>query len=85
MLQHLAASDARTVNEQLNFALTSRVAIEQAKGMVAEYRSCSVDQAFVTLRNHARNHNLRLADVAHRVVDRTQLMATLDQLRTGAE
>ena len=30
-----------------------------------------MEQAFATLRNHARNHNLRLADVARDLIDGT--------------
>jgi hypothetical protein len=53
------------VNEQLNHALNSRIVIEQAKGVVAERTGLDMDQAFARLRHHARNHNLRLVDVAH--------------------
>ena len=28
-----------------------------------------MEQAFARLRNHARNHNLRLADVAQAIID----------------
>ena len=43
--------------------------IEQAKGMIAERQRIPVDEAFDRLRRHARNHNLRLADVARDTVD----------------
>ena len=56
------------MNEQLNVALNSRVVIEQAKGMVAERSGLRMEEAFSTLRNHARNHNRRLADVAEDVI-----------------
>ncbi len=36
VLQHRAALEAQILNEQLNYALNSRIVIEQAKGMVAE-------------------------------------------------
>ena len=60
ILQHRAALEAQVINEQLNHALNSRIVIEQAKGMVAEREGLNMEQAFSTLRNHARNHNLRL-------------------------
>jgi len=65
ILQHRAALEAQVVNEQLNHALNSRVLIEQAKGVLAERAKLSMDEAFGELRAYARNHNLRLADVAH--------------------
>jgi hypothetical protein len=84
VLQHRAAADAIIVNEQLNLALTSRIAIEQAKGMVAEYQTCTMEQAFVTLRNHSRNHNLRLAELAHQIIDRTLPAGRLDPIAGSA-
>jgi len=51
--------------------------IEQAKGIVAERKSLNMDQAFATLRNHARRHNLRLADVAQNVISGTLPPAAL--------
>ncbi|MET8685707.1 ANTAR domain-containing protein [Streptomyces sp. NPDC004732] len=53
---------------QLQAALTSRIAIEQAKGVLAERWQCSVDEAFGALRKHARHRRLRLGDFARQVV-----------------
>jgi GAF domain-containing protein len=69
IIHHRAASEAQLVIEQLNHALNSRIVIEQAKDVVAERTGLDMEQAFARLRNHARNHNLRLVDVAHAVVD----------------
>ena len=71
ILQHKAADDAQVINAQLTTALNSRVVIEQAKGIVAERASVPMDQAFALLRSHARNHNLRLDNVARSVIDGT--------------
>jgi GAF domain-containing protein len=79
ILQHRASLDAQVINDQLNWALSSRVVIEQAKGMIAERKDIDMERAFATLRNHARNHNLRLADVTRGVVDGAISAATLDQ------
>ncbi len=68
ILQHRAVEEANTVNEQLTAALDSRVVIEQAKGMVAERTGQDMTASFGTLRSHARNHNLRLSDLAAQVV-----------------
>jgi hypothetical protein len=54
---------------QLEHALSSRIAIEQAKGVLAERRHITVDQAFDQLRSHARRNNLRLSDLAGQVAD----------------
>lgn len=69
ILQHRAADDARTINEQLNHALNSRIVLEQAKGMLAERADLGVDEAFAWLRSHARRHNLRLVDLARGFID----------------
>lgn len=55
---------------QLQHALTSRVVIEQAVGILAERWQMDVKQAFQRLRNYVRSHNLRLRDVAEAVVKR---------------
>lgn len=79
VLQHRAAREAQVLNEQLNHALNTRIAIEQAKGIVAEREGLDMEEAFSALRNHARNHNLRLVDVAGAVIDGTLTAATLDR------
>lgn len=78
LVQHRAALEAQLVNEQLQYALNSRVVIEQAKGMVAEREGLDMEQAFARLRNHARNHNLRLANVAQDVIVGTLAASALD-------
>lgn len=67
LLQHQLAVDAQTLNDQLTIALHSRVVIEQAKGMISQATDVDMDQAFRQLRGHARNHNLRLTDLAARI------------------
>lgn len=83
ILQHRAALEAQVVNGQLNHALNSRIVIEQAKGIVAERRSLNMEQAFSVLRNHARDHNLRLGDVAHAVIAGTLAPYALDDRPTA--
>lgn len=78
LLQHRAAREAQVLNEQLNQALNSRIVIEQAKGIIAEREGVDIEQAFVRLRGHARNHNLLLADVARGVIGGTVTVAALD-------
>jgi GAF domain-containing protein len=78
ILQHRAQLEAQTINEQLTHALNSRVVIEQAKGMVAERLDLDMERSFRALRNHARNHNLRLADVAESVISGSVAASALD-------
>jgi len=60
-----------TVVEQLQTALNSRIAIEQAKGVLAERLKIDMTVAFTLLRDHARRTNQRLVDLATAVVDGT--------------
>ncbi|MFG1670694.1 GAF and ANTAR domain-containing protein [Streptomyces sp. Y7] len=60
----------RTLAGQLQQALSSRVRIEQAKGMLAERWDTAADDAFVALRQYARRHQLSLDRVARAVIDR---------------
>jgi len=78
IIHHRAATEAQLVNEQFNHALTSRAVIEQAKDLVAERTGLDMEQAFVRLRHHARNQNLRLVDVAHAVNDGSLKPEALD-------
>jgi AmiR/NasT family two-component response regulator len=78
ILQHRAALEAQLLNEQLQYALNSRIAIEQAKGMIAERYGANMEQAFRMLRNHARNHNLQLAGVAQSLIDGALSVSVLD-------
>ncbi len=54
---------------QLQTALSNRVIIEQAKGVLAERHHVNVDTAFALLRDHARSHHLRLSDLARDVAE----------------
>jgi len=71
IIQQREVSEARVVNDQLSHALNSRVVIEQAKGVLAERSGLSLESAFEAMRQHARDRNLRLADVAAQVIDKT--------------
>jgi len=78
ILQHRASLEAQALNDQLNHALNSRVTIEQAKGVLAERLNLGMDKAFAVLRSHARNHNLRLAEVALGVIEGRLPVSSLD-------
>jgi GAF domain-containing protein len=78
ILQHRAARDAALLNQRLRDALNSRIVIEQAKGVVSEGAGVDMQQAFVRLRRHARNHNLLLADLAQAVSTKALPVSALD-------
>ncbi|HSO50275.1 MAG TPA: ANTAR domain-containing protein, partial [Acidimicrobiia bacterium] len=80
ILHHRASIEAQVLNDQLNHALNSRIVIEQAKGMIAEREGVNMDEACAALRNHARNHHLRLVIVAQDVITGDLDAAALDQL-----
>jgi AmiR/NasT family two-component response regulator len=75
ILQHRDTIAAHVITEQLQLALSSRVAIEQAKGMLAARTGIGVDEAFDQLRRYARRHNQRLIDVAHAIINNGTLSA----------
>jgi hypothetical protein len=64
---HHARSNGALI-DQLQGALDSRVAIEQAKGILAERFEIDMDTAFTAMRGYARSNNSRLLDVARSVV-----------------
>ena len=69
IVQHRATTEAQLLNEQLSAALTSRVVIEQAKGVISERAGVDLAEAFSRLRSYARNHNRRLTAVAEAAVN----------------
>lgn len=71
ILQQRAVAESQLVNEQLSHALTSRIIIEQAKGVIFERARVDMADAFALLRTHARSHNLLLTDVAKAAIDGT--------------
>jgi GAF domain-containing protein len=82
MLHHRAAVEAPLINDRLNDALNTRIVIEQAKSLVAKREGLDLEQSFVVLRNHARNHNLELGDLAEAVIGGTLPPSDLDRLPT---
>jgi AmiR/NasT family two-component response regulator len=68
--------------------LTSRIVIEQAKGILAERYKLDVDHAFTALRAAARSNRIRLHDLAASVIDSprtpTAVERELVQRRNGA-
>jgi GAF domain-containing protein len=64
IIQERLIRQAELLTEQLQFALNSRVVIEQAKGMVAGDLDMDLQAAFELLRTNARRSNRRLSELA---------------------
>ncbi|OII39207.1 transcriptional regulator [Plantibacter sp. MMLR14_011] len=64
LLQQRTIENATLATEQLQRALDSRVAIEQAKGYLARAAGVDMDTAFGMIRQYARTRQRRLGDVA---------------------
>lgn len=75
------------VMPQLRSALTGRVVVEQAKGLLRELLDVSVENAFRLLRTYARANGEHLTDVARRLMtdrySRLLIVAELDELLAG--
>jgi hypothetical protein len=69
VLQQRTVRQKDDLTEQLQYALDSRVVIEQAKGVIAERFGVGTRAAFEALRDYARSHNERVSDLATSIVD----------------
>ncbi|HWL34648.1 MAG TPA: GAF and ANTAR domain-containing protein [Frankiaceae bacterium] len=58
----------RTLAQQLEQAMASRATIEQAKGVLAAQAGVSPDDAFTLLRNASQRENVKLREIAERIV-----------------
>jgi transcriptional regulator with GAF, ATPase, and Fis domain len=77
LLQYRTITDAQALARHLSAALESRIAIEQAKGIMAERLGLGTDEAFERLRRYARSRGRRLSEVAEEVVAGTLPPASL--------
>lgn len=62
-------SDAERMALQLREATESRALIDQAKGILMHALGCSADQAFDRMREISQQHNLKVTEVARRIID----------------
>jgi transcriptional regulator with GAF, ATPase, and Fis domain len=70
ILQQRSLHRASLVAEQLQVALNTRIVVEQAKGVLAEYARVDMPTAFAALRSYARGSNQKIGVVADALVRR---------------
>ncbi|MEJ5914737.1 GAF and ANTAR domain-containing protein [Pseudokineococcus sp. 1T1Z-3] len=68
LLQERALDEQTRLSEQLQSALASRIAVEQAKGVLAARAGLSIPESFDAMRRHARRHGRPLSAVAADVI-----------------
>jgi GAF domain-containing protein len=71
LVQSRTIHESHLVADQLEEALQSRIAIEQAKGVLAQSLGIGVDEAFARMRRFARSEQKRLADIAGEITEGT--------------
>jgi GAF domain-containing protein len=85
--------DAHLLSARLGEALKSRATIEQAKGILMGAQGCGPDAAFALLTRASQRENVKLREIARRIVDRAAggvtagpppQPATIDPGRGGA-
>ncbi|MCU1681896.1 MAG: hypothetical protein JWQ81_2635 [Amycolatopsis sp.] len=77
LLSRGAIGKAERLSGQLQTALNTRIMIEQAKGILAERRGSTTDNAFELMRSFARHDRILLDDLARAVVDGSPSVASL--------
>jgi GAF domain-containing protein len=82
LLQERTVRESRDLAAQLQGALSSRVVIEQAKGLLAERAQIGVEAAFTRMRAYARRQNRGLSDVARELIDGRLDASTLSEEST---
>jgi GAF domain-containing protein len=69
ILQQRTRAHTEAERDQLQYALNSRIVIEQAKGVLAERWQLPVDEALSVLRGYARAHNRKLSELAREITE----------------
>jgi len=69
ILQQRTLDHSQVERAQLQYALTSRIVLEQVKGLLAERWKLSVDDAFAAFRSYARSNHYQLARLARQIID----------------
>jgi len=83
IVQQRSHSRTSLLAEQLQLALNSRISVEQAKGVLAEYGGVDMGAAFEAIRAYARDHRVKLSTVARQLVARELAPGQVIELRPG--
>jgi GAF domain-containing protein len=78
IVQDQTTREAAIREGHLLHALQSRIAIEQAKGMIAERARVDMDEAFQRLRRYSRNNNRGLTEVAEAIASGALMVDSLE-------
>ena len=71
---HAAVALAASLQDaQLNTAMDARKVIGQAQGILMERHNLTTEQSFEVLRRYSQDHNIKLRDIAQRLVSTRQL------------
>jgi hypothetical protein len=62
-------ADSRRTTLQLQDAAEARVLVDQAKGMLMHALGCSADDALARMRHISQQRNIKVTDVAARIID----------------
>lgn len=81
LVQQRALERAHTVTAQLQYALHSRISIEQAKGVLFAQGCVTMTDAFELMRSYSRNNNAKLRDTARHVLEGTLMYEDLTARR----
>jgi GAF domain-containing protein len=84
LLHERTVRRGEALTAQLQGALSSRILIEQAKGVLAQVLGVSVDEAFERLRSYCRVNHLPMRDVAKDIVTRSTTTIHIQRLSTKA-
>ncbi|HZO69061.1 MAG TPA: GAF and ANTAR domain-containing protein, partial [Kribbellaceae bacterium] len=82
LARHAAVALAHSRHEHhLWQAIDARKLIGQAQGMLMERFNLDADQAFAVLRRYSQDNNVKLRDVAQRLIDTRQLLPPVSKPR----
>lgn len=74
MTRFTVEQELRNELEETRNKLAERKVVERAKGLLMERQQCTEDEAYSKLRRLAMDKNLKLADVAQRMLDVADLL-----------